>query len=361
MLFVGSGHDLEKKILETSGYQYTTISTGKFRRYGRGTLKELADVKTTSKNIKDFVRAGRGIVQARKILRQFRPDVVFTKGGFVGLPVGIAAGQLKFPLVIHESDSVFGKANQILAKKAQVIAVSFPIDTYPLLKGIGRRKFVYTGNPIRSSVLAPQTRIAEQFFPFEHTTKPIVLITGSSQGAHAINQVVFSSLEILTKKYNLIHLTGENDIERARFLHHRLSPAQQTSYMPFGFLQEEMGLAYQRAEVVVARASMSTLMEIAAVGRPGIIIPLPSSADQPSNARILSRLGAIRLLEQKYLTSLKLQAEVDRIFDDPEATDYLVKTFHKFYKPDAAQHLAKILQKIANKHLYTELEPNAQK
>lgn len=348
VLFVGSGNELEKKILQSSGFEYVAIPSGKFRRYGRGLVREVLDIKTTSQNIKDATRVVRGIRQARKILNGFKPDVVFTKGGYVGLPVGLAAAKLGYPLVIHESDSIFGKANQVLATKATKIAVSFPVETYQLPDRVDRSKLIYTGNPIRGSILSASPAAAEKFFPFDKN-KPVVLITGSSQGAQAINQVIFSSLENLCKHYNIIHLTGERDIERARFMHHKLPAGLKTSYLPFGFLQSEMGLAYQRAEVVVARGSMSTLTEVAAVGRPAIIIPLPSSADQPSNARILARFGAIRLLEQADLTELRLRSEIDQILEHPEATNYLIKTFHKFYKAYASEHVATILHKCATK------------
>ncbi len=129
-----------------------------------------------------------------------------------------------------------------------------------------------------------------------------------------------------------------------------------SSYMPFSFLQAEMGWAYLRADVVVARASMSVLMEIAATKRPGLIIPLPTSADQPANARLLARMGAVRMLEQKDLTLVRLKAEIDGIVDDPEATAYRVKVFHKLYRADAAAQVARLIHEAGRAALASQEE-----
>ncbi len=344
ILFIGSGGSIEKKILEGVGLQYVQIPAGKFRRYNRSIIQAALDVKTNWKNTKDFFRFNAGILKAHKILRKFDPDVVFVKGGFVGLPVGIAARRLKLPLVIHESDLSFGMTNQFLAKFADKIAVGFPLEFY---RQLPHKNLVYTGSPIPRSSLVGDKKSAKLYFKITEE-KPNIFITGGSQGAQPINKVIFDSLELLARNYNLIHQTGEGDIERARFLASRLKPAEKKSYRPYSFLKTEMGLAYALADIVISRAGANALINLAAWRKPSIIIPLPSSAQdhQSENARLLARAGAIRMMPQANLTGLRLASEIDGILKNKEAQAYLAEGIHKFYNQDAAGDLAKVIYDV---------------
>ncbi len=348
ILFVCSGKEFEIDLLKKSGINYKIIPSGKFRRYGRG-LKELIDFKTQLQNIKDLSKTLSGYKYSRKIIKQFKPDVVFIKGGHVGLPIGIAAARLKIPYIIHESDAVMGKANSLLSKKASVVAVSFPVEAY---SQVSNPNLYFTGNPVRPEYYVNSTEGLEK--PKEQ--KPNIFIFAGSQGAEAINSMVFENIELILKSFDVLHITGESGVERARFIKHRLPKELKKSYEPHGFLSDEMVAAYKWSDIVVARAGMNSLSEIAAMSKPAIIIPLPSSTNnhQFKNAEFLAKQGAIRMLDQSKIEGKGLVNEISKLANDGKAMNYLSSSIHKFFKPEAGTDLAKIIIAVANKKLRKE-------
>ena len=322
--------------------EYRAISSGKYRRYGRGWKKEATDVQTNKKNIIDAVKFTKGYFQANKILRQFKPDVVFTKGGYVTVPVGLAASRRKIPLVIHDSDTVFGMSTRILASRANKIATGFPKSAF--IDSTYKDKIVYTGNPIRKQLLSGSLTRAKKTFGFGEE-KPAILIFAGSQGATAINSVVFEGLDIILKSYNLIHHTGPNDIEQARVLSHKLPDKLKACYRPFDFLNTELADALFYADVVVGRAGANSISEIAAHSKPAILVPSPFSANnhQQKNAELLERMGAARVIEQKDLSPIRLMSEIDRILSDPKAKKYLQSSIHEFWISDSAVRIAQLI------------------
>ena len=185
ILFIGSGGEIEKKLLDKHNLDSVIISAGKFRRYRRGWRKELADINTSKSNAKDLFKFGKGYMQSKKILKNFKPDVVFTKGGYVTVPVGLAAKSQNIPLVIHDSDTVFGVANRVLASRAKKIATGFPAEAFDT--SLEKNKIVFTGNPVRNELLSTSLEKAKSTFGFKNN-KPIVFIFAGSQGAEAINK-----------------------------------------------------------------------------------------------------------------------------------------------------------------------------
>ncbi len=344
ILFVCSGRDYELKLLEESGIDYKIIPSGKYRRYGRGRLREALDIRTQLKNAQDVGRVARAYAYSRKIIRQFKPDAVFIKGGYVGLPVGLAAGHMGVPYVIHESDVTMGRTNQKLSKKASAIAVTFPIEAY---QGIaGQAKMHLTGNPVRP-----------EFYPTHHSAstadtrqKPNILIFAGSQGAEAINENIFDNIELFCRNFNLLHITGEQGIERALYIRHKLPTELQKFYEPVSFLTSEMAPSYRWADVVVARAGMNSLAELAAMSKPAIIIPLPSSTanHQLKNALYLAKQGAIRILPQDDMEGVGLVNEVSKLTSDPEALSYISSSVHKFFRPQAADDIARLIVGVIN-------------
>jgi len=345
ILFVCSGNDYETSLLKHSGINYKIIPSGKFRRYGRGKLREIADIKTQALNAADILKTIKGYSYSRKIIKQFKPDVVFIKGGHVGLPVGLAATHLGIPYVIHESDVVMGKANSILAKRASAIGVSFPKSAYSSVEDSS--KLYFTGNPVRPEYYINADPIVKK--PNEQ--KPNIMIFAGSQGAEFINNLVFDNIELLTKNFNILHIAGKQGIERARFMRHRLPSEYKHSYDPHGFLTGEMLAAYRWSDIVVARAGMNSISELAALSKPSIVIPLPSSTNQHQlkNAQYLARHGAVRLLLQDDLQGVRLINEISKLVSDPSSMQYLAKTIHKFFNPDASISLAKIIISLAAK------------
>lgn len=341
-MFIGSGSSIERKLVAEYGLEYHIISAGKFRRYRRGWKKELTDIQTNSKNAADLVRFSKGYLQAKKILKKFRPDVVFTKGGYVTVPVGIAAQKLHIPLVIHDSDVVFGMANRILSKRAYKIATGFPAEAFSDLPD--KNMIVFTGNPVRKELLTASPQKAKLTFGF-NSNKPVVFIFGGSQGAEAINDVVFNGLELIVKNYNVIHQTGAQGIEQARVAAHRLDPDLASSYRPYDFLHTEMSDALFLADVTVIRPSASSIAEVAAHSKPTILIPGPYSANnhQQKNAEFLERMGAARVLNQDDLTAIRLCSEIDKIISNDAARKYLQSTIHEFWVSDAATRIAQVI------------------
>lgn len=338
-----SGKSIEVNLLDQSGVDYKVISAGKYRRYGRGKVAELLDVPTQWQNFKDSGKIVRGYLQARKIINTFQPDIVFVKGGYVGVPVGYAAAKAKVPLVLHESDVVMGQANRFLSKYAQKIAVGFPIDAYAEeLKD----KLVFTGNPVRSDFVKNAAKVQRRE-PL-NKQKPNIFLFAGSQGAADLNRLVWENIELITKSCNLLHVTGEQGIEQARVVRHRLPQELQGNYEVHSFLKSEMVQACLWADVVIARGGMNSFAEIAALSKPAIIVPLPSSTNnhQLKNAQYLARAGAIRLMPQHELTGMRLMNEIGQIIENDEAREYLQATIHKFYQPEATSHIAQLISSV---------------
>ncbi len=275
-------------------------------------------------------------------MKQFKPDIVFTKGGYVTVPIGLAASKLHIPLVIHDSDVVFGVANRILSKRAQKIATGFPAEAFS--DNPDNNKIVFTGNPVRKELLSANPQKAKTTFGFTNK-KPVVFIFGGSQGAEAINEVVFNGLELIVKNYNVIHQTGAQGIEQARVAAHRLDSALANNYRPYDFLHTEMSDALFLADITVIRPSASSIAEVAAHSKPTILIPGPYSANnhQQKNAEFLERMGAARVLNQKDLTAIRLCSEIDKIVTTDAAKKYLQSTIHEFWVSDAATRIAKVI------------------
>lgn len=332
---------MERKLAQVHNLHYHTIRSGKLRRYGRG-VAELFDLQTITANTRDAWKFSRGISDARKLLRQINPDVVFVKGGYVGLPVGMAARRLKMPLVIHESDMTMGLTNRLLAPYARVVATGFPVDHFQYVKTSAQ--FIPTGNPIRTEILQGDRAHALQHFGLDGK-RPTILFIGGSLGAHAINEAVFSGLQNLVQGYNILHQTGEKDIDAAMFQRQRLVATVRDHYVPQAFFQAELADAYALADIVVTRCGANVLAELAALAKPVILIPLPSSANnhQSKNAQYLLKRGAARMIEQSKLTPLALRATIDALAESESDQRYLAKALHRLAIMDAADRLAEVV------------------
>jgi UDP-N-acetylglucosamine--N-acetylmuramyl-(pentapeptide) pyrophosphoryl-undecaprenol N-acetylglucosamine transferase len=213
-LYVGQKGGMEARIAQSAGLPFVAISAGKYRRNSNaGFLRRLLDLPTHILNLRDIGRFAVGFGQSLRILRQFKPDIIFIKGGFVGLPVGFAAGILGVPYIIHESDLIPGLANKLLAKRAERIAVGFPVDKYKLWP---REKLVFTGNPIRKDITASHRLEGIAHFKLD-TSLPVILVTGGSLGARSINSALIKALPDLLEKYQVIHINVEKEFDRVNF------------------------------------------------------------------------------------------------------------------------------------------------
>lgn len=342
LLYIGQQGGMEERIVKARGLEFAAIKAGKFRRLHSASLVEkLLDLQTLGPNAADAVRTVAGVGDSLKILRRFKPDVLFLKGGFVCVPVGLAARILRLPYVVHESDVAPGLANRILSKWAAKIAVGFPVKSY---QDFDPQKLVFTGNPVRAEITKAhrleglaQFRLDEQL--------PVVFVTGGSSGARQINDVVVAALPQLLDFAQVIHLTGEGELERVKFVVGRLGKlANAGRYHVYGFLMAEMAAALAVADIVVARAGANTIAELAVLGKPTVLIPnYEMAGHQVANARVLARQGAVRVLDGSKLTADGLVGEMKRLVGDEAEQKRLSEGISKLAKPDAAEELAQLI------------------
>ncbi len=343
LLYIGQANSLEEKIAGGAGLEFAAIPAGKFRRmHGVSALRQIFDVSTLGLNARDSIRVARGLAASLRIMRRWQPDVVFVKGGFVGLPVGIAAHLLRIPLVIHESDFTPGLTNRILARWATRIAVGFPAKGY---KGLPQDRLVYTGNLVRGALGSFHRLEGLAKFGLDPDV-PVLLVTGGSQGARGINDTVVGALPELLKSVQVIHLTGEGEYERVRMAVARLGKLRGLDgrYHAHAFLMTDMGLALAAADLVVARAGANTIAELATLAKPTILIPnYQHAGHQELNAKVLSRAGAVMALDERRLTPEGLVRAVRDLIGSEAAQVRLSKGISTFAKPDSAVELARLI------------------
>ncbi len=320
--YIGSADGIERDIIaKTPGITYHPIRTGKLRRY------------FSLKNFTDPFRVIGGYHDAKKIIKELRPDLVFSKGGFVSVPVAAAAHHYKIPVVSHESDITPGLANRIAKKYATKICLTFP-DT---LKQIAPPLGVCTGSPIREELFHGDPEKARKMLGFDQ--KPVILVMGGSLGAKSINQAVRGSLKTLTARYNIIHLCGRNNLDST--LQYDVSPAQKTqppdapaqksaqtdraylkSYAQFEFISEELPDFLALADFVVSRAGSNAIHEFLALHKPMLLIPLSleaSRGDQILNAASFEKRGFAIVLRDEKLSPQTLVSAIGYLEKDQSA------------------------------------------
>lgn len=289
--YIGSHAGIERELVEQAGIPYFGISSGKLRRY------------RSVKNVTDLLRVCKGFVDAVRVIRKIRPDIVFSKGGFVVVPVVAAARFLRVNAVIHESDMTPGLANRLAIPFAAKVCVSFP----ETLKHVPEKKGVLTGSPIRPELLVGDGKRMD----FGFDSRPVLLVTGGSQGAAAINTCVREALPQLLEKFNVVHLCGKGN----------LSEVEHPGYMEFEYLNETMADVLALADIVVSRAGANTLFELAAIRKPNLLIPLPaevSRGDQLLNAASFERQGFSMVLPEGEMTPQQLVTRVRELFERRE-------------------------------------------
>ena len=346
LLYVGQSSGVEARLARQAGIPFAAIRAGKFRRLpGASLLANLADIGSQARNLRDVGRVGRGLLQALTILRKFKPDVIFIKGGYVGLPVGWAARLLRIPYVIHESDIAPGLANRLLATHAQVIATGFPIAHYSRWPSA---KLRFTGNPVRASVLAGNRAAGLKHFNLSGK-RPVILILGGSQGARAINRAVLSAAPELLGHYDILHVTGpgEYQVALAHATSHKLDSHR---YQLYPYLEDDFGLACAIATLVISRAGAGAISELAALAKPTILIPnAAAAAHQEVNAAVLKRAGAVVMLPERELSSNSLVVAITSIMSSESRQKDLANAIGSFHQPNAASILAGLILRVGEK------------
>lgn len=297
--YIGSYNGMEKKLIEDIGIPYYGISSGKLRRY--------FDIK----NFSDPFRVIKGFFEAKTLLKKLKPDVVFSKGGFVTVPVVMAAKKLHIPVIIHESDMTPGLANKLSIPSASKVCCNFP----ETIKHLPEGKAVLTGSPIREELFQGDRREGLRLCEFTEN-KPVLLIIGGSLGSVAINNAIRNNLDALLEKYQIIHLCGRNN------LNHRL--LEKKGYQQFEYVKKELKHYFACADVVVSRAGANAICELLALRKPNILIPLgldASRGDQILNAKSFEKQGYSYVIQEKDVTGDTLLNAVNTVFDHRQ--DYI--------------------------------------
>lgn len=297
IFYIGSHNGIEKTLISQMGIEYYGISTGKLRRY------------FDLKNFTDPFRVIHGYQEAVKLMKQLHPDIVFSKGGFVSVPVVNAAAKAKIPVITHESDMTPGLANRLALKAASVICCNFPETASSLPEG----KAVITGTPIRKALLHGDAEAGRAFTGLTRDL-PVILIIGGSQGAASVNQSMREILPRLLPDFQVIHLCGKG----------KKDPAldQTKGYVQYEYIQDELPDLFAMADLVVSRAGANAICEICALAKPNLLIPLPqtqSRGDQILNARSYEKQGYSMVLEEEAITPDTLLDAIHQLYRDREA------------------------------------------
>ena len=320
LFWLGAGDIDSQRGAQELGSVYAAITTGKWRRY------------YAIENVLTPAAVLIGIYQARRILTRWQPDLVFAKGGYVSLPTVLAARLLNIPIIIHESDVVMGLANRMAARFAKKVCVSQPVVNYST---IDRNILVETGLPVRPDFLRPRRPVSK---PSKRKT---ILITGGSQGGHSLNLVVREALPQLLPRFAIIHLTGLADYPDFESL-------RQPDYQVFGRVGHEMAGLMGTADLIISRASATTLAEIAALGRPAILVPLAAdpSGHQAANARLWQKAGAALVIPQKQLTVQHLLTTISTIVDQPGRVRAMAEAAAQLARPLAVARIATVIGQV---------------
>ncbi len=317
--YIGSHNGIEKKLIADFNIPYYSISTGKFRRY------------FDPKNFSDPFRVVKGFVEARGILKKINPDVVFSKGGFVSVPVIKAAASLGIPCILHESDMTPGLANKLSFSSAKTICCNFP-ETLAMLPA---DKAVLTGTPIRKELMQGSRDAGKKICGFTDD-KPVIMVTGGSLGAQSINETIRFALPRLLPHFNIVHLCGKEKMDNMRL--------QVEGYKQFEYVKNEMKDIFAMADVVVSRAGANAICELAALHKPNVLIPLSaksSRGDQIINAKSFEQQGFSVVIDNEELDEDIL---VESIFDVYEHRDKFIEKMKQSNQFGATETILKIIE-----------------
>ena len=333
--YLGPGLFLESSLeREVMNFHYTVLMTGKWRRY------------FSFKNFIDLFKISIGVIQALWKVWVIMPDVVFSKGGYGSIAAVLACWLYRIPIIIHESDSMPGLANRLLAPFATLIAVSFSEAANYLPKD----KTYFTGEAIRDSFFKPPEPERERALLHLATKKPVILVLGGSQGAEKINDIILDVLSNLLEAAEVIHQTGDNNYDsvfnESRVILNGLTGEQLISYHPVKFLVEpEYVAAMHIADLIISRTGAGPIFEIAAVGKASILIPITDSPGDHNrrNAYIFADSGRAEVIEEANLTPNLLLSVIHSILNNPEKRKTMEEKAKQFATPDAARLIAQAL------------------
>ncbi len=326
-LYIGSKGKIEEDAMDAVLVPTKFILTGKMRRY------------FSFRNFVDFFKIPVGFVQSLWYLLRYMPDAVFSKGGYVAVPVVLAAWMYRIPIVTQDSDAVPGMATRILGKFATRVAVAYPTA----LNHFPSQIVALIGNPVRPEILTGSVEEARTRFGL-NTVKPTILVLGGSLGARSIDRSVVAMLPKLLQRAQVIHQTGEAHYKETVHAAGELGIKDDSDdYFPRAFLQmDDLKHAMAAADVIVSRAGANAIAEIAALGKPAILIPLSSAAndEQRMNAYEIARVGGAIVLEENNLGENIFLSKITELLDDSALRARMAEAIKVFYHPEAADVIA---------------------
>ena len=319
--YIGSHEGIERKLIEEMGIPYHPISSGKLRRY------------FDPKNFSDPFKVIKGYTEASRLLKKLKPDIVFSKGGFVTVPVVLAAKRRGVPAIIHESDMTPGLANKICIPCATKVCCNFPETLSYLPEG----KAVLTGSPIRQELFAGSKEEGLALCGFS-ADKPVLLIIGGSLGSVVINNAVRSCLDSLLEQFQIIHICGQNHLDPEL--------EGKPGYKQFEYVKEELTHLFAATDIMISRAGANAICELLALQKPNILIPLSAAAsrgDQILNAASFEKQGYSYVLQEEELTAESLLKTVQYVYDERE-------TYKKSLKESTLNDSIQIIMDLIKTH-----------
>lgn len=320
--YIGSYNGIERRLIEDAGIPYDGISSGKLRRY--------FDIK----NFSDPLRVLKGYGQAKRLMKQYRPDIVFSKGGFVSVPVVLAAKHYKIPVIIHESDMTPGLANKICIPAAKKVCCNFP----ETLNYLPKDKAVLSGSPIREELLTGDRLSGLQYAGLS-ANRPVILVIGGSLGSVTVNHAVRSILPKLLSQFQVIHICGKGNLDE--------SLIGTSGYVQYEYVDKPLRHLFAAADLIISRAGANSICEILALRKPNILIPLSAAAsrgDQILNANSFAKQGFSTVLEEEVLTSDTLYQAVSDTYKKRTA---FIEAMEKSTLNNAVETIMNLIRKCA--------------
>jgi UDP-N-acetylglucosamine--N-acetylmuramyl-(pentapeptide) pyrophosphoryl-undecaprenol N-acetylglucosamine transferase len=341
ILYLGSDDGMETRLVPEAGFRLATVKAGKLQRY------------VSWKTVTGVARVPVGMAQAVGIVSKFRPDVAFTSGGYVAVPAGLAARLNGVPLLMHQQDVSPNLSNRLIAPLATQISVAFADSQ----RYFPANKTVHMGNPVRQAILdvrqtAPQQARSQLGFDPQ---LPLLLVTGASQGARHLNQVLCHTLSALLPRFQILHLSGAKLFDETQTLCESqmqgLDAETKQRYRLVPYLSDEMPLALQAADLVICRAGASTLSELAVLSKPSILVPLPpgiGGSPQEINADMFERKQAAIAIRDVDLKPEVLQKHVDTIITSENCLQEMAEAASHLGRPAATQEIVEAIVRMAN-------------
>lgn len=342
ILYLGSDDGLETRLAPQAGFRFVAVKAGKLRRY------------LSWKTLTGVARVPLGMLEAVRIVREFQPDVVFTSGGYVAVPAGLAARLNGVPLVMHQQDVPPNLSNKLIGPMATRISVAFADS----LRFFPKQKTLHLGNPIRDVILeaarmpVKQARQALEFDP----ALPLLLVTGGSQGARHLNQVVCDALPALLPDCQVLQISGSKLFEETQHQAEQVMVGMderlKSRYRIVPYLNAEMALALQASSLVICRAGAATLSELAVLGKPSLLVPLPPAfggSPQEANAEMFARKQAAKVVRDGDLSPLVLVERVRAMLSSDDALKAMADAMLQFAKPHATEEIAGEVIRVAQR------------